>query len=111
MKKIDLRIKEVIDQKPPQERGMIVAERAVKSAAMLLLSRSGNRSMTKEEARRYLDDGYPEYRDLVETTLSESCLPEYPEIYKKADRWLTDNLINAWKEEYIDYHFVKVIRK
>ncbi len=105
MRRIDLHIEEVINKAAPQEQGMIVAERAVKSTVMYLLSDDDSKAATKKEAQRYLKDKYPEFRELARTTLAKSCLPKYPKIYKKADRWLTDNLIDAWKEEYIDYHF------
>ena len=105
MRGIDLKIGDVIKHLPPQEQGMIVAERAVKSTVMYLLSDGDNSASTKEEGQRYLEDEFPEFRELAKTTLLDCCLPKYPEIYKKADRWLTDNLIEAWKEEYIVYYF------
>lgn len=102
MRSIDLNVEEVIKKAAPHERGMLVAERAAKRTVMHLLSEPDNQAKTKEDARRYLKDKFQDYRGIVKAKLLEGCLPEHPEICMKAELWMTDNLIDAWRDEIIE---------
>ena len=108
MNGIDLKVKDVVDHVPAHEHGMIIAERAVKATAIGLIKQSDlGENVTPGEASRYITENHPEYRETIETTLAEATAQQYPAIYHKAEKWLTDNLIDAWKEEILEYYYGK----
>ena len=102
MAKIDLKVQKILMEADKQEQGLILAMRACKGLVYAILDGKGERNVTPEHADQYIAEQCPDYYKQAQNTLVDSILKENRGAYEKANRWLTKNLAQAWRQEDIE---------
>lgn len=104
MDRINLSINTIIKSTGKSERGLAVAMRACKYIVYAHLKYHKTQWDTLAELQSLYNTEHPNLLKEAREVIEDQC-QDYPKLHKAANRWLSDHLVNAWKEEALEDYY------